>query len=427
MPKAPEMTQVSRRALLTGLAAATALGPSGLGARAATVAARGRPPCGLGLGAGGFRSSRDWDAVFTARWGALGPQSRRQIETMIHAKNGRYDDSDGVFAWIVHYWIRAWVAMARLTGERKYLQACVSLIDYMLDHTDERRVTRGEITENYVRDPLYLKGTGRGGPFWKRGRDAIVLNTGQVANGILRVVDAVYSDRGRFAEFLPAADRAFAQCRIAVDAFDNDWQVVGNKGSYHYRDSAGSGDLGVTRAAFNQSATMVGAHLMIHKWRPDPARADKVRRLTQYWLEDFAIPRADGSYIWPYMIHPELGVMEDAGHASIDVDFLVMAYESGLTDLTEAHMAGLSKTYLLSLVNGHGGLNQFVDGTTRRGFDEHWNAAIGWFGLARYEPHVALAALNIYATQYPFDAPDGRLWARPMLGWANLLTAARSC
>ena len=387
----------------------------------------GTDACGLGLAGAEFQTRQHWDAAFVSRWGLLGYQSRDQIETMIHAKNGVYDDTNGVFAWIVHYWIRAWVTMAKLTGDRKYMQACVSVIDFLFEHTDQRRVLRGEIVEDYNRDPLYLKGSGKGGPFWKRGRDAIVLNTGQVAHGILHFVDAVYADRGRWAQFVPAADRYFAGSRIAVDAFDNDWQVFGQKGSYHYRDSQGSGQLGTTRAAFNQSATMMSAQVIINRWRPDPARAEKIRRLARYWVEDFAIPRADGSFIWPYMIHPELGVTEDAGHANIDVDFLAMAYETGLTDLTRSHIDGLVRTFLNNQYNGYDGLNMYVDGQTEPGFDEHWNAATGWFALARHDARVSDVALRVYNARYKRNATGGILWARPMLGWANLLAASRSC
>ena len=236
--------------------------------------------------------------------------------------------------------------MAHLTGDPKYMHACLSFVEYMLAHTDERRIERGEITEAYVRDPLYLRGTGKGGPFWKRGNSAICLNTGQIAHAIMIFSDAVLRDPKRWQRFVPAARRAFSEAKKAVDAFDNDWQVTGRTGSYHYRDSQGSGQLGVARAAFNQSATMMVAQLLIHGLEPSPCRADKIARLARYWMDDFAKVQADGTVVWRYIINPDFPQIEDTGHASIDVDFLTRAYLSGLTDLQGSHMTALAKTFL---------------------------------------------------------------------------------
>ncbi|MCH7908919.1 MAG: hypothetical protein IIB38_04815 [Candidatus Hydrogenedentes bacterium] len=168
------------------------------------------PGCGLDLSRAAFRNPADWDRVYTKYWGPPGPQTTAQIDTVIHNIGGVYDDRNAEFAWIVHYWIRAWIVMADLTGQSKYMEMCVSFIDYMIDHTDQRRIDRGEIKERYVREPLYLKGTGRGGPIWKRRWNGSVLNTGQVIRGMLYFVDAVFDNPDRWAAYRPAANRYFA-------------------------------------------------------------------------------------------------------------------------------------------------------------------------------------------------------------------------
>ena len=374
-----------------------------------------------------FRTPKDWDRVYSWNWGRLGRQTPKQIHLVVHAVNGVYDDRDGVFAWIVHYWLRAWVVMADLTGKAKYLDMCVSFIDYMLDHTDERRIERGEIRENYVQEPLYLKGTGKGGPIWNRNWDASVLTTGQVIRGILTFVDIVYGNPQRWHAYKPAADRFFSAALEAADAYDNDWQKFGNKGSYHYRSSDGSGDLGIIRTAFNQSATMVASQIVINKWRPDPARADKIRRLAQYWIDDYVIPQSDGTLVWRNALISGYDELEDAGHATIDVDFLVGAYLSGLTNLTLTDMKALARTFRKRLCDREGGLNRYVDGKTDGGYQDHFNAGFGWFELARFDAEIASLALGIYNAHYRPDAVAGQLSVQPMLGWANLLRAAGRC
>ncbi|MFQ5625222.1 MAG: hypothetical protein ACE5FM_01035 [Methyloligellaceae bacterium] len=419
----PNRRRVTKGLIATGFA--SVLFPA-VG-HASVVKANTWPVCGLDLSHAAFRTPADWDRIYAKFWGSLGPQTKTQIDTVIHNIAGVYDDRDAEFAWIVHYWIRAWIVMADLTGQSKYMDMCVSFIDYMLDHTDERRIERGEITERYVREPLYLKGTGRGGPIWKRGGNGSVLNTGQVVRSILYFVDAVFENPGRWSAYRTEAERYLAAAILAADAFDNDWQKFENKGSYHYRSSAGTGDLGTARTAFNQSATMVTAHLLINKWRPDAARADKVRRLAQYWIDDFAIPQSGGTLKWRYILNPNIKDVEDAGHAAIDLDFLIPAYLSGVTNLTRSHMTALAQTFLKRLYTGASGSNRFVDGTTESGFSEHYNAGFGWFELGRFAPEIVSVTLRIYNANYPPDAPGGVLWARPMLGWANLLRAARRC
>ena len=417
---------LTRRTLL-GLMATVACGSPGLAALNRSVPGLEHPVCDAGSADLAIADAREWDAVYEARWGPLGRQTREQIADVLHDKGGQYDDSDAVFAWIVHYWIRAWVKMAQLTGRTTYMDTCVDFIDTMFDRTDAKRVARGEITESYVREPGYFRGTGRGGPFWKCSNEASVLVNGQIIQGILWFVDAVYAD-ARWKAYRKKADQYFTGAKLVVDMFDNDWQSIDNKGSYHYRDSAGTGMLGVTAVAFNQAATMMTAQILINKWEPSPARLDKIRRLVHTWLEDYMVKRPDGTLIWRYIAnHPTLTAIEDVGHANIDVGFLVAAFLTGETALRHHHMMGLAKTYLDHVQIDGLHLNKFIDGTTEIGFNENWNAGVDLIELARFDSEVVDVAVSIYNRSYPQNSLGGVLWARPMLGWANLISMQGPC
>ncbi len=375
----------------------------------------------------GICSPVDWDEVFINRWGMLGRQSRDQINYTIHAKNGVYDDSDGVFAWIVHYWLRAWAKMADLTGEEKYLHAGMSFIDYMFKHTDEARIRRGEIVENYLRDPASLQGKGRGGPFWKRWEEANVLNTGQIAHGILRFVDTVFENRDRWPAYALIAEGYFEQTKRAVDAFDPDWRNFGNAGSYFYRDSEGSNVLGPTQTAFNQSATMCSAHLLLDKWENNASRRDKATRLVRSWLNDFAEFHDNGTVTWPYILVEHLRQIEDTDHATVDLDFLTLSHGREINGLKKEHLLALAKTFKKNIWRTDGTLNRNIDGSTTAGFDQHYCGGYGWFELSRYDPEVLEMVRKTYEKHYRANSDGGVLWARPMLGWANILATSGHC
>ena len=411
--------KIARRNFLTGTMALTVTGMPVAGSTWTASHALAAPRISK---KSGFHSPEAWAREYELRWGPLGPQSRSQIEQVVGATGGVYDDRGGVLAWIVHYWLRAWSRMAELTGQEKYLETAISFVDYMFDHTDEKRIARGDIAEAYIRDPGGFQGTGTGGPFWKRGGEANALNTGQVSHGIMRFVDTLMENKERWPVYQDLAQRYFEGVKRAVDAFEPDWKTFGDAGSYYYRDSEGSNVLGTTETAFNQTATMCAAHIYLDKWQPDPARRDKVRRHLRYWLDHFITEQPDGTLTWPYIIHDKLQRTEDTGHATVDVDFLVLAYRNGFDELKPKHMDALAKTFATRIWNEDGSLNTYIDGTTDPDYTEQFNAGFGWIELADQDPKIAEMALKTFERFYPHTSEPGILWARPLLGWANLLS-----
>ena len=237
----------------------------------------------------------------------------------------------------------------------------------------------------------------------------------------------VFENRDAWPAYALLGENYFDQVKTAVDAFDADWKTFGEAGSYYYRDSGGTNILGETETAFNQSATMCAAQLLIDKWDADSSRKDKATRIAKYWTDHFADFRDDGTVVWPYMIHPKLGVTEDTGHASVDLDFLVLAHKHGISAISTKHIDALSRTFKKNIWRSDGRLHEYVDGTTKGSFDEHYNAGFGWFDLSEFDDEIAAMALKTYQKFYHAQAAPGQIWARPMLGWANLLGKFGSC
>ncbi len=172
---------------------------------------------------------------------------------------------------------------------------------------------------------------------------------------------------------------------------------------------------------------MCSAQLLIDRWDPDRSRRNKAARIARYWVDHFAEFQPDGTVVWPYIIHPELQVTEDTGHASVDLDFLVLAHKSGISEISADQIRALATTFKKNIWKPDGSLNQYVDGTTRSSFDEHYNAGFGWFALSEFDEEIAVQTLKTYHRFYHSNAPAGQIWARPMLGWANLLGKFGGC
>lgn len=376
----------------------------------------------------GFSTPDEWRNIYEKRWGRIGTQPKSAIEFVVHAKGGLYDDQQSPFAWIVHYWLRAWIKLADMTGDEKYLLTGISYIDYMLEHTDEKRVARGEISENYLREPLGLQGKGVGGPFWKRWEEVNVLNTGMITHGIMRFCDGIFENRERWPAYVLIAEKYVEEVKRAVNAFDADWKNKGESGTYYYRDSAGFNTLGNTSVSFNQAATMCATQLYLDKWEKDVSRREKARRLCRFWADKYAHMQDDGTLHWAYRINSDdpIDGKEDAGHATVDLDFLFLAYELGISEITDKHVHAIARTFKQNIWRPDGSLNEFVDGSTSSNYDEHFNAGFGWFELSKYDDEILPMVLKTYHKFYHHMTKAQDIWARPMLGWVNLLSSVHA-
>ena len=172
---------------------------------------------------------------------------------------------------------------------------------------------------------------------------------------------------------------------------------------------------------------MCAAHLLIDKWENDSSRRDKAKRLVRFWLDDFAQFQDDGTVVWPYILVEHLRQTEDTGHATVDLDFLLLAFDRQIDGLTENHIKILANTFKKKIWRSDGTLNMYVDGSTEAGYSEHFNAGFGWFALSQFDPKIAEMARLTYQKHYRADSAGGVLWARPMLGWSNIMASFEHC
>jgi len=358
-------------------------------------------------------SKAQWDSAFQKRYPDGDP--------LLEITNG---DEDGKFSWHAHYWIRAYVSMAATFNDTVYLDKAVKLIDHILYYRDDARDARGEIdirATPYLSAPLYyLHHRNEAAPGWRNREHRHswrihVLFDGQITHAIMRFVDLVLS-RADFSAYHPKARAYLSKVEETVNAhnslfvFDRFPDVPG---SYYYPNPDGSGLYRGT-VPFNHNATMGVTLLLLDKVKGGvPQYRQKARAILDFF-KHYAITTPDSAYFWEYNFRAKNPVAEDFNHAHIDLSFFVTAYYCGL-NFSETDMLRFANT-LTKKIYRDGELSWFIDGTNDPSKNSYWPIGFDWLDLAEFDPAIFVIAEAYYQKNYP--SPN---WARPFLGWAELL------
>ena len=85
-------------------------------------------------------------------------------------------------------------------------------------------------------------------------------------------------------------------------------------------------------------------------------------------------------------------------------------------DITAEDMARLANTWIENIYLGNGSLAFYVDGSGVLDTARSYHAGSDWIDLAEFDPTVLNIVIEIYDKHVPKPT-----WARPFLGWAELL------
>ena len=325
-----------------------------------------------------------------------------------------------VFAWHGHYWIRAYVTMADVYGDKKYLEKAVALIDHMLYHRDDARSSRGELNVRaapYGTAPLYyLNHRGEAAPGWRRlwnGEIRVdVVTDGMITQGIMRFVDLVIHSP-RFSGYQAKARSYLSKVEETVSAWDDSFAYdrYDVPGSYWYPRKS-STRLSGTEVPFNQSAVMVATLLLLDKAKGGmPEYRKKAKAVLDFWRMKRRSVSGDDCYEWNYyLLHKEFGV-EDITHSHMDMSFFTIAFQRGL--MTDEEMKRLANTFTKKIYIGNGNISGYIDGS---GSGDAYNAGFDWIDLTPVNPNILDIATEIYKRHYLKPS-----WARPFLGWAEII------
>ena len=324
------------------------------------------------------------------------------------------------FAWQGHYWIRAYVTMADVHGDTKYLDKAVALIDHMLFHRDDARSSRGELNARaapYDTAPLYyLNHRGEAAPGWRKflnGQIRVdVVTDGMITQAIMRFVDLVIHSP-RFPGYQAKARTYLSKVEETVSAWDDSFAYdrYTVPGSYWYPVSEGTG-LSSGEVPFNQSAVMAATLLLLDRAKGGvPEYRKKAKAVLDFWRMKRRSVSGDSCYEWNYYLLKKKYGVEDFNHSHIDLSFFTIAFQCGL--MTDEEMKRLANTFTEKIYKGNGNVAGYIDGS---GSGDGYYAGIDWIDLTPVNRNILNIATEVYKRHY--SKPS---WARPFLGWAEII------
>lgn len=333
-----------------------------------------------------------WDAKFNAQY-------RGELPALSGDANN--------YAWHGHYWLRAYVSMAKTYGDTRYLDHAVQTIDFWFAHSD----------------------TPQG---WGKALDPAnrMLATGMIAQ-VIMLFSYVAWDDPRFIAYRAKADSYLAQLEPMLQTYDVQWidnaPYPGSPGFYRYATCGGLCDAG-SLLMYNQGAAMAKTLLLIDRVKrlkgetPAPGYLYKAHAAAAYF-KTFVSLNGD-AYAWRYGGARTNTGMEDTNHAHIDLSLLIWARNAGIGGLTDTDMQHLAAT-MQKVLNGAAGPNDVSWGVDGGGLPaNNWDrVSVGydWIELADYDPSLFDKTVRVFNTY--MANPEG---SRFFLGWAEILRK-RSC
>lgn len=326
-----------------------------------------------------------WDAKYNAQYGSALPNT-----------SGGAED----FAWQGHYWVRAYISMAKTYGDTKYLDTAVRMIDVWLAHTDGPQGWGTSINTSQMS-----------------------LDTGVISEAITLFAYEVWKDP-RFAAYRAKADSYVAKLEPILHSYDNQWvenaPYAGSPGFYVYASCNGICSS-ASLMMYNQGAVLAKPQLLIDRIKrlqgktPDAGYLHKADKVAAYFKTFARV--SNNAYNWDYGGARGSGI-EDTSHGHLDLQHLLWAKNFNLGGLTNTDMALLVGT-MKKVLNGQAGsgdVSHNVDGTGLPG-DNYLRVSVGydWIDLVDYDPTLLDKTITVFNT-YMSNPTSARFY----LGWAEI-------
>lgn len=289
------------------------------------------------------------------------------------------------FSWNTSTWLMFYLRMHQMTNNSFWLDRADTTIKFMLDHTDEQKYLRGELSfDYYSQAPDYVYQVTPFQPHigWSRVYDgqvrAEVLIDGNICKHIMIVADYMKSKGldeydtdlyvSKCLSIIRTHDTSFIVDRYASPIVD---------GAYYYP-STTKGNYYSNPVPFNHNGVTAEAAMLIYKYTGDAGMLEIAQKVRDYYLRYFT--KIDDHYVWTYMMFSDgtFRENEDVNHGSYDAHFLYTMWKEGqLADSVMTAMANTVPVFLTETSCAHS-----IDGTGTDDGGDWVSVSYGYLDIA---------------------------------------------
>lgn len=320
------------------------------------------------------------------------------------------DNESAALAWGQSWVMMSLAAMYRATADPLYLERLAYQIEGVLEQRDDRRKVadyRG-VSGACWRNLSYQPG---GEPY------CYAVHSGMIAYPMVEFARLV-REQGledhlgpggrRFGDLAPAFVAAAAE---TAAYHDDQWR---EEGAYAFRVDATFFDHPGSLVPLNMSSAMGRLLLALHDVTGERVYLERARAIARRFEAQITVA-GDAAYLWNYGGGRYVPFGEDFSHASISVDFAVMAARRNLV-FDAADLRGFAATFVQRVYVHDGALAHRIGGGAQVGGQERSQCA-RWLRLSPAEPRLWAVVRDVYATVYP---PEEVRTGGTLISWAYL-------
>ncbi len=296
----------------------------------------------------------------------------------------------GLFAWGIHYEIRSYCEMYRLTEDRLWIERAVARCDYLYNLRDvngDGIPSWGNYNATYG-NPRYEREGWREFSVWDGVLTTAMIETAQV------ILD--YKILKNNQTLKAKADRYINVVKTVIERYHNAWSDLPD-GAGYYWDCPREDVVG---PIVNRFSALGISELKLYDVLKDPKYLVKPAAMARLFKKNLRL-RGD-AYVWTYAVPPSkyTGSIEDISHGAIDLEFAILCYNHGLV-FNETDMQRFVATYKKLIWKGFNRrphLAQRVDGG---GTTDYSTASRNWVILSIFDPSVWVYQWTVFNDREP--------------------------
>ena len=247
----------------------------------------------------------------------------------------------GYFAWNIHYEVRGYINLYRITGNKLWLKRAIARCDHMVNLSDvngDGIPCWGNYNSTWGSPQ---------GPYDPPGMDGSVVIDGVISIAVMETALAIYGfyEQIPASEFFEKANRYVKVVKGVIEKWRRYWTKTSNDEGYYWpTPRPESAKYGI----INQFGALCIAQLFLYDLTHDRSYLVEPRACANYFKRALIYLKDRDAYLWMYAyIGPEKAPdrIEDVSHGAMDISFAFEMYKRGLV-FNKTDIVRFSNTYV---------------------------------------------------------------------------------